>query len=100
MPSAVAFDKARHFAELALKLDPTVAGPHALLGNIDGVYDWDWPAAEREIKLALAGAPNDTCVLNVAAQVSLAVGRWDDALKLLNRSQELGAHWTQPATYY
>ena len=71
---------------LALKLDPKLAATHALLGNIYIAYDWDWAAAEREFRLALAGAPNDAYVLFIAAVQAQIMGRWDDALKLINAS--------------
>jgi TolB-like protein len=86
MPPSVAFDKARVAAELALRLDPTLAAAHALLGNIYIAYDWDWPAAEREIGLALAATPSDAYVLFIAAIQSQVMGRWDHALKLIGAS--------------
>jgi TolB-like protein/Flp pilus assembly protein TadD len=89
MPAPEAFEKARRAAELALKLDPNHAIAHAMLGNIHVVYDWDWAAADREFKIALNLAPNDSIVLFFAGQQSLIVGRWDEALKLLNAALEL-----------
>jgi TolB-like protein/thioredoxin-like negative regulator of GroEL len=86
MQPSVAFDKARGAAELALKLDPTLATTHALLGNIDIAYNWDWAAAEREIGLALASAPNDPYVLFIAAVQSQVMGRLDNGLKLIDAS--------------
>jgi tetratricopeptide (TPR) repeat protein len=59
MPPAVAFEKARQVTEQALKLDPDFAFAHAQRGDIHRAYDWDWAAADRELKLALALAPND-----------------------------------------
>jgi TolB-like protein len=80
MPPSIAFEKARQTDELALKLDPKLAAPHAGLSSIHDIYDWDWTAADREIKLALALAPNDAYVLSLAAQHSTILGRWDEAL--------------------
>jgi TolB-like protein/tetratricopeptide (TPR) repeat protein len=88
MPVTVAFEQARHAADLAIKLDPNLAIAHAALGSIHDEYDWDWPAADRELKLALALAPNDARVLLVAAQQSLTQGRLDDGLMLQNASLE------------
>ena len=86
MPPAAAFEPARHAEELALKLDPNLADAHAGLGRIHGVYDWDWSAADRELKLAQALAPNDPRILFVGALQSLSTGHWDEALKLVNAS--------------
>jgi TolB-like protein len=88
-PPAIAFERARHAAERALQLDPNFAAARGLLGSIYDVYDWDWPAADRELKLALALAPHDADILMFAGRHSLAMGRWDDALKLLNASLEV-----------
>ena len=86
MPPAVAFEPARRAEELALKLDHNLADAHAGLGRIHGVYDWDWSAADRELKLAQALAPNDARILFVGALQSLSTGHWDEALKLVNAS--------------
>ena len=86
VPPSVAFEKSRGAAELALKLDPTLAATHALLGNIYIAYDWNWSAAEREIGLALAAAPNDAYVLFIAAVQSQVMGHLDDALRLIDAS--------------
>jgi TolB-like protein/Flp pilus assembly protein TadD len=82
MPPAEAFEKARHAAQLALKLDPTQREAHAVLSAIHITYDWDWPAADREYKLAAAGAP---LAMQVNPLLSLTMGQWDDALMAFNR---------------
>jgi TolB-like protein/Flp pilus assembly protein TadD len=85
---AIASEQARNFAKRAISLAPNLAIAHAVLGKIHDVYDWDWPAADREIREALALAPNDAIILLMAARQSLIIGRWEDALKLLNASLE------------
>jgi serine/threonine-protein kinase len=45
--------KAKRAAETALRLDESVADAHAVLGFIHLVYDWDGPAAEKELLRAL-----------------------------------------------
>jgi TolB-like protein/Flp pilus assembly protein TadD len=79
--SALAYEQSRRMAELALKLDPRSAEAHALLANIHISYDWDWAAAEREIQQAKSIAPGDPYVQRAGAILSMALGRWDDALK-------------------
>jgi TolB-like protein len=88
MPSSVAVEQARKAAALALKLDPNYAGAHALLGSIHDLYDWDWAAADRELKLARSLVPNDAHVLLVSAAHSQTMGGWDDALRLANACLE------------
>jgi eukaryotic-like serine/threonine-protein kinase len=45
--------KAKQAAETALRLDDSVADAHAVLGFIHLVYDWNGPAAEKELLRAL-----------------------------------------------
>jgi TolB-like protein/DNA-binding winged helix-turn-helix (wHTH) protein/Flp pilus assembly protein TadD len=81
MPPAEAFEKSRLAAQVALKIDPHQQEAHAVLGAIHITYDWDWPAAEREFKLAMA--PQDAA-WRLNPLLSLTLGRWDDALKAIN----------------
>jgi TolB-like protein/DNA-binding winged helix-turn-helix (wHTH) protein len=84
MPPTIAFERDRLANEHALKLDPNLAIAHAQLGDIHRAYDWDWTAADQELKQALALAPADGDILFYAAVQSLGMGRWDDALKQVN----------------
>jgi tetratricopeptide (TPR) repeat protein len=88
MQPAGAFEQARHIAEHALELDPNLAYAHAVLGDIY-MASWDWAGADRELKRAVALAPNNGLILQLAARQSLNMGRWDDALKLANASLAL-----------
>jgi len=97
LPAPEAFEQARQAAEHALALEPNNVLAHAMLGVIHMVYDWDWAAAEAEFKRARELAPNDSTVLFLAGQQSLMLGRWDDALKLLNASRGLDP--LNPAAY-
>jgi TolB-like protein/DNA-binding winged helix-turn-helix (wHTH) protein/Flp pilus assembly protein TadD len=83
LPPAVAYEKGRLAAQLALKLDPNQYEAHAVLSNIHINYDWDWPAAEREFKLALVGAP-EFAARQEDSLLSLTMGRCDDALRAIN----------------
>jgi TolB-like protein/tetratricopeptide (TPR) repeat protein len=94
----VAFEQTRRFAELALKLDPNFVSAHALLGSIYGSYAWDWRAADKEIKVALGLAPNDSDTLWAATVLSLTLGRWDDGVKFAIAMQEVNP--LDPNGYY
>jgi TolB-like protein len=52
-PSGELFPKAKANAIRALELDGTVACAHIGLAAVHIFYDWDWSAAELEIKLAM-----------------------------------------------
>jgi tetratricopeptide (TPR) repeat protein len=97
MPPAEAFEKGRVAAQLALKLDPRQTDAHVVLSNIHIYYDWDWPAAEREFKLAVAGAPPGAG-FQTSLTLSLTLGRWDDVLKTLNLS--LAGDPLNPENYF
>jgi TolB-like protein/Flp pilus assembly protein TadD len=84
MSPAIAFEKARQASERALTLDPNLAMAHAQLGDIHRVYDWDWPAADRELMQALTLAPTDGNVLFYASGLSLSIGRSEEAVKQVN----------------
>jgi TolB-like protein/DNA-binding winged helix-turn-helix (wHTH) protein len=86
MPPAVAYEKARNAAELALKLDPDQSDAHQVLSDIHLVYDWDWAAAERELDLAKASALQGLgSTQGDSSQLALTLGRFDDALKIANK---------------
>ena len=48
-----AFPRARAAARQAIEIDETLAEPHATLGYMKTLYEWDWPGAEREFRRAI-----------------------------------------------
>ncbi len=52
-----AMPKAKAAAARALEADETLASAHATLALVAYVYDWDWPAAERGFRRAIALDP-------------------------------------------
>ena len=75
-----AYAKAREALQKALALDQTLGEAHSSLGWMSWRYDWNWPVAEKEFRLALELNPN-----YVAGQEQLAwflawSGRRDEAL--------------------
>ena len=46
-PSAEAMPRARELASRALEVDPDLPEAHAMLGLVNGQYDYDWAEAER-----------------------------------------------------
>jgi TolB-like protein len=78
---AAAFEQARRAAETARKLDPTSLLAHYVLGRIHLVYDWDWAAAARQFQQVATLAPGSAEAQKGEALLSLAFGRWDEALR-------------------
>ena len=83
-PPAEAFEQARRAAAVALKLAPHNALAHYVLARIHIVYDWDWPAAQREFQQVEALAPGRGAARDSEALLSLALGHWDEGLRQLN----------------
>jgi TolB-like protein/Tfp pilus assembly protein PilF len=78
---ATAFEQARRAAATALKLDPSNPRAHYVLGKIHMVYDWDWAAAAEEFQQVAKLAPGSPDAPNGRARLSMALGRWDEALR-------------------
>jgi adenylate cyclase len=85
-PAGASYEGARRSLENAIRLDPSFGSPHAWLGWVHMAYDWDWPAADAEIKQALRLSPRDPVVLLCAGRLSESLGHWDEAISLLTSS--------------
>ena len=84
-----AMPKAKAAALSALKLDASLADAHAALGYIHLIYDWDGPAAARELQRAIQLNPSlSTARLNYAAYLSTQ-GRHDEGVLEIRRAVEL-----------
>jgi DNA-binding SARP family transcriptional activator/Tfp pilus assembly protein PilF len=74
-----AFPKAKAAASRALELDSTIAEPHATLGSVAMYYAWDWAAADREYRRALALNPAYPTAHESYGLFLAAMGRFDEA---------------------
>jgi tetratricopeptide (TPR) repeat protein len=71
--------EARYAAHEALRLDPMLAEAHAALGQILFDLDWDWTAANVEIKRAIELDPGNADAFVWASYLARVQGRVDDA---------------------
>ena len=78
------FEQARGLATVALKLDPKSVEAHAVLSSVHSFCDWDWAAAEQELQQAMTVAPGNVGLLSAEAQLFYILGRWDEALRVIN----------------
>ena len=80
LPPKDTFPKARAAALKAVELDDTLAETHAALARVLLWHDWNWAAADHEIKRALQLSPDSVDVL-VASETHavLVTGRFDEA---------------------
>ena len=83
------FPKAKIAALRALQLDSMLPEAHTSLGFIALFYDWDWPAADRELRRALTLDSTYTPALLYHGWYNVAVGRMDAAISDLERAQSL-----------
>ncbi len=81
--------KAKAAAAKALELDPTLARPHADLGNALMQYDWDFSAGEAEFRKAFELDPNDATAHQWLCQPFSYIGRLQEAIAECNRAHEL-----------
>jgi len=83
------FPRAKAAAGKALKIDPELAEAHASMAWVNFAYDWDWTAAEREFKRAIAINPNYASAHQWYAEYLLKLGRVNEALAELRRAREV-----------
>jgi len=77
-------------ARKALELDPTLAHPHAVLGENEMQYDWDFAGGEAEFKKAFALDPNDATARQwYADDIGMIGGREKEAIAEVNRAHQL-----------
>ena len=88
-PAAERAMAARAAAQRALRLDPSLAGPHHRLANLALYYDWDWEGAKREFDWALSLAPNLALSHHSVAAWYSTQGRHDEALEAIERALQL-----------
>ncbi len=89
MPSSEEAGPARASAEKALALDPANALAHSVLGARLLYVDWDWPRAEKELKLAIDLNPSDAWVYHPYADSLLVQGRAGDSASVVRKGAEL-----------
>jgi adenylate cyclase len=80
LPPGGTFPKARTAALKAIELDDSLPEAHAALGGVYLWYDWNWQAAEREIRRALQLNPDSTdALISWQTYALLVAGRADEA---------------------
>lgn len=89
LPTRETFPKAKAAAQKALAIDDQLAEAHTSLAYAIHNYEWDWNAAEREYKRALALNPNYATAHQWYAEFLTAVGRFDDARREGQKALEL-----------
>ena len=80
---------AKAAAMKALQLDDTIVEAHTSLARVLAVYDWDWPAAEKEFKRAIELNPRYAPAHQWYGGYLSATGRFREADAEKDRALEL-----------
>jgi serine/threonine-protein kinase len=76
-------------AERALAIDARMSEAHGILGHIRFCYDWNWPAAEAALLLALEINPANASARQYHAMALSSLGRHEEALEQIRRARAL-----------
>ena len=89
VPTKDAYPKAKEAALRAVQLDDSLAEAHTSLATMSFNYDWNWPAAERDLKRALEIDPNYATAHQRYSIYLMAMGRTDESLTEMTRAHTL-----------
>ena len=85
----LAYQEAKQSVTQALALDDELGEAHSVLALLKFIHDFDWVGAEEEFKLALKLSPGGADIHDHYGWLCSALERWDEALVLVKRAQEL-----------
>ena len=81
--------QAKAAATKALKIDDSLGDAHLALARVIQLFDWDWPAVEKEYKRALELNPNDAMVRNWYGEYLQEMGRNEEAFVQMRQAMVL-----------
>jgi lipoprotein NlpI len=87
-----ALPQMRANVEQALAIDQSVPEGHALRGVLYGLEEWNWAAAEREVKLAIEINPASLYVLRPTGRIQEAIREMQYCLELNPLSTPVHVH--------
>ena len=88
--------KAERAAESALELDNTLGLAHAVLGDVQRAFLWDWVEAEKEYQLAIELDPNSSRAYEGYANLMSVLRRHDESIALARRAQQVDPRGAGP----
>lgn len=81
--------KVREIVNKALELDPNLAEAYVSRGFVSGLYDWDFPAAEKDYLRAIELEPNNDTAHWLYAMNLANRGRFDEAMREIETAQTI-----------
>jgi len=99
-----AYQSAKKAIAEALELDDSIGEAYDTLGLLSWQFDWDFDAADREFRRAIALAPSYSCAHEDRAIFLGFIGRRDEALAEIAKINQLDYSFSsagsETATYY
>jgi DNA-binding winged helix-turn-helix (wHTH) protein/tetratricopeptide (TPR) repeat protein len=89
--------KAEEMAQHAIKLDPSLAQAHAVLGSTAYKQERDFSRGEAELRLAIRIDPSQAIYRDWLSVLLVEEGRFDEALQQLDMAQTSAPFW--PSVY-
>jgi DNA-binding winged helix-turn-helix (wHTH) protein/tetratricopeptide (TPR) repeat protein len=81
--------KAREAAAQAIRANPELAEAHFVTGYVNWLLDWDWQAAEAELRRAIALDPSNAAAHRILGHALSQQGRQGGAQLSMRRAREL-----------
>lgn len=79
-------DLARDAVERAIAIDPDLPEAHTVMGILHYSYEWDWDAALRELRRAVALAPGSHDAQGWLGYALYTLGHFDEGVAALQRA--------------
>ena len=89
LPPTEAMPKAKEAVKNALALDGSLGEAHVALAEVYWWGDWNFPAAEQELKQAIALSPNDAIIHIEYGNFLARLGRSEEAMASANKALQL-----------
>jgi serine/threonine-protein kinase len=89
LPPQDAMPRAKAAAAKALEIDSALADAHVSAGIVSGWYEFDWPQAERELRLAISLNPNHAAARLWLGWVLTLTGRFESGIAESKGAQQL-----------
>jgi TolB-like protein/Tfp pilus assembly protein PilF len=89
LPPKQAYSNAKTNALKALDIDNELAEPHTSLAFPTLMYDWNWPAAEKEHRRAIELNPNCVLAWDWYGLNLTQIGRFNEAISAFKQAHEL-----------
>lgn len=83
------FPRAKKLAEMAVSIDPQLPAAHASLGMALLLYDWNWKAAEVELRRAISLDPKFAPGYHRYAWLLAKAGRFNESKRMIRKALDL-----------